>query len=291
MWRPEVKVRSLPQLSSILFFWSVSQWSPSSSCGSVDWLVFTFLVLGVGACFHAQLLLGRRGSESRFSCSHSKHVIHWSIPSSCTPYCLVGSEKICIIIEVYGSVWPHTPEDQQAEALQPWSSFSYLNHSTKHESPWALLSLSSRSGRSCELRGCHGSNEPNECILPSLTMLYFWEVGGLGTSPLTQKQGLTCVYRQGSASPSSAEPLSKDNQVNTLGKTLHFVQMPWEDLLGWWAGHWGLRAALPGIGATRRQGSLWSCDISKFGFTKTPFFLIAVHTLIQTILSELNFLQ
>lgn len=224
MWRPEVKVRSLPQLPSILFFWSVSQWSPSSSCGSVDWPVFTSLVLGVGACFHAQHFLGCRGSESRFSCSHSKHVIYWNIPSPCTLYFLVGSDKMCIIIEVYGSVWPQIPEDQQAEALQPWSSFSYLNHCTKHESPWALLSLSSRSGRSCAQGGCHGSNEPNECILPSLTMLYFWEVGGLGTSPLTQKQGLTCVYRQGSASPSSAKPLSKDNQVNTLGKTLHFVQ-------------------------------------------------------------------
>lgn len=44
--------------------------------------------------------------------------------SPCTPHFLVGSDKMCIITEVYSSVWPQTPGDQQAKALQPWSSFS-----------------------------------------------------------------------------------------------------------------------------------------------------------------------
>lgn len=82
-----VEARGQCQLFFILFFW----WCLSVNPKLIMWLCWlvselqgpTWLHLSstgiTDVCFHAQLFLGCRGSESRSSCLHSKHIIYCSI--------------------------------------------------------------------------------------------------------------------------------------------------------------------------------------------------------------------
>lgn len=89
-------------------------------------------------CFHTQMFLGCGGSESRSSCLQSKLFPYWrSYQSLNSPYLLMGYDKICIIIEVYGSLWlstPGRPAGWGSVALFHLSS-PELSPPTGHESP------------------------------------------------------------------------------------------------------------------------------------------------------------
>lgn len=168
------------------------------------------------------------------------------LPSPCTLYSLMGSDKICIIIEACGSLGPQTPgrETSRLRLCSPGPSSLTLSPLPQDMKVPEICYLDLPN-----VKVFHGSNEPKECTLPHLQTLYFlW----LGTSPTHLESGLNPCLQAKSCLPQALScPSPKTVRATYKEKSLLFVKRTCSlrELIE-------LRAAPAGIRVTRRQESL-----------------------------------
>lgn len=141
------------------------------------------------------------------------------LPSPCTPYSLMGSDKLCIIIEACGSLGPQTPgrETSRLRICGPSPSSLILSPLPQNMKAPEICYLDLSN-----VKVFHGSNEPKECTLLHLQTLYFlW----LGTSPTHLEAGLNPCLQAKSCLPQALScPSPKTVRATHEGKGLHFVK-------------------------------------------------------------------